>query len=164
MFYSISYRTFWGAGSEYCGSGGRQSWSSRGWWYWCGPHCSSFFGPTVGYQYVFARALHIPESIVWPWPWKGMGTRTRCYGNLLVALWELMIDCACATHPVGNYMQRKRNRMNTQMNCFHSHPDIPPPGQMLIGGICMRTRAAVSAVATINPIKPKTTRNFLIWV
>ena len=35
-----------------------------------------------------------------------------------------------------------------------SHPDIPSPGQMLIGGFCRRRRALASTVTTVHPGKP----------
>jgi len=35
-----------------------------------------------------------------------------------------------------------------------SHPDIPSPGQMLIGGFCRRRRAVAITVSTVHPGKP----------
>ena len=73
-----------------------------------------------------------------------------------------MIGCVCATHPVGNDVQRKRNRLNQQIHCFPTHPDTAPPRQMLIFLFCMRKRAAVSAAARTDPTKlRKPLENFL---
>ena len=44
----------------------------------------------------------------------------------------------------------------SQVDNLPSHLDTPPPpGQMLSGGFCIRKRAAVIAVATIDPIKSR---------